>query len=183
MSRHTWLSIVLVGVGVALFAGLSARPADAGRVIVPTTGLWCGMTADGGSIRLDVTDDSNFVRNIELRGKVSISTSEWDRNQAQIKDAQFIYRYAVQTQPSQPGTQPRTPGSAARCVKAPCRPVPQPPRVGRPSEEESVSRDVTVRGTFEAAESLRGTYVVRGTGLTNGSGQYTAWPASVAPCP
>jgi len=171
-----------------------------GGGVVPLVGAWCGMTDDGGSVQLTVSEDGRFVRRIEIRTPAgSIVQSEgFDRAEAQIKSGSFLWRgvrgtEAANPQPGPPSApQPVRPGNPGRCTRAPCRPVagpPPPPGSSRGAETTNMS--VTVRGTFETPDSVDGSYTGLTTvsggssrpGTTRLQGRYTAWPASFAACP
>jgi hypothetical protein len=178
---------VLMLLMLALAAG---QPASASGA-VPLAGLWCGMTEDGGSVRLTVTDDGRFVRDIEIRTMAgSVAQSEgFDRDYAQISGGDFLWRGTrVTAAATQPGRAPITPGGPGRCVKVPCRPISAAPGGGNNNSEQT-SFTISVRGTFETRDYMDGSY----TGLKTVSGprpsqsrmqgKYSAWPAAMAACP
>jgi hypothetical protein len=167
--------------------------------VVPEVGLWCGMTDDGGSVRLTVTSDGRFVTDISIRStRGSIESDEgWGGGEAQVKSGMFIWKASSRSEaPSegpgaQPRPQPRQPGSPGRCTTAPCRPISASPPGGSRTSPEVTVRQATVRGEFETPDSLSGSFsgleqVTGGTSrpkTTSLNGQYVAWPAWVAPCP
>jgi hypothetical protein len=169
------VSISLVGVGLA--AARSAPTVTAGGAdIQPLTGKWCGMTDDGGSVRLDVTFDGQYVQNVDIRtfsGAVSFTEGNAQPG-AQIKSGQFIIR---QTQDVRECTRQQiSPGGPSRCVRAPCKGT-QPGVICRTVTVETVQ----IRGQFENVDSLDGTFTFP-AGTRRVYGRFTAWPASVAPC-
>lgn len=196
------VALAAAAVLVLLAVGSGGSPAahafgDTGPV--PVKGLWCGMTEDGGSVRLTVTDDQRFVYEIEIRTPAGaiVATEGFGRSEAQIKSGKFVYRASERTEtedepgpPARPS--PGTPGGPGRCIQAPCRPVAgPPPPPGSSRGGTTATRTVTVRGEFDTADSLGGSY--NGiTTITGGNrrptterliGRYTAWPSSLVSCP
>lgn len=209
--RARILAIVLVG---AFAAGIVAtRPQDAaaqrGAPVVPSGPLWCGITASGGSVNMQLSSDLRFVEWIDVQeDKGTISTREGPYTgvgRAQIADSKFIFR---QQHPEEECERDRNqPGSrnapTPRCNLAPCRPGAS--GGGRPSEPRPGERcntvtieDMSIRGTFLNPDSVRGSFaaqqvidttntpgnggrpIVRNRLLT---GTYVAWPVGTAPCP
>lgn len=185
--RRGWMVAVAIVAGSLLVVS-AGRPAAAQTIdIEPIAGQWCGMTDDGGSIRLEVTADRNFVRNVDIRTfKGSVSVAEGvTQPGAQIKSSQFILRATGdviecerRVQPPQPGN----PGGPSRCERAPCRPNQPRPGSGEVCRRVTVDTQL-IRGHFRAVDSLTGTFTFLADSKHRVYGEYTAWPASLAPCP
>lgn len=175
--------VVVVALGAGLFMTQAGQAEAYGNDIEPLIGQWCGMTDDGGSIRLEVTPDSDFVRNVDIRtfsGAVSFREGDTQPG-AQIKSGQFLIRDTTTTRVC---TRRQTvPGGGSRCVRAPCKGSGAAPPICRNVTEETMQ----IRGFFEGIDSLRGTFTFTDTQNNNSSrrvmGRFTAWPASIAPCP
>jgi hypothetical protein len=131
------------------------------------------MTSDGGTVHMDLSADGRWVLNINIRtSNGTASTSEVDRRKIQIVTSKFIYRS---------GTPSGRSGSTGRCVKPPCR------------GSVATGTSSTIRGTFRASDSLKGTYTAltasnspsgsRSGTVRRYTGTYVAWPAGLAPCP
>jgi len=173
------LTLVIAVATLAGFGLLSSARSAAAAGVVPISGPWCGLTDDGGSIRMEVSPDGRFVNNIEVHAmKGSLSAREGGPMPgSQIKSGKYILRQIAATLscPSRPGpSRPPEP-----CRQEPCsRTV--------PAGCKSIDNTTLIRGTFEAVDSLRGsfTFTVSPTYRPKRvTGQYTAWPSSVAPCP
>ena len=174
---------VVAALLVATFAARADSAEAYGDDIEPLIGQWCGMTDDGGSIRLEVTPDSNFVRNVDIRtysGAVSFREGDTQPG-AQIKSGQFLIRETATTRECT--RRQSVPGGGNRCVRAPCKGSGAAPPICRNVTVETMQ----VRGFFEGIDSLRGTFTFTDSQSNNSSrrimGRFTAWPASIAPCP
>lgn len=160
--------------------------------MTPLAGLWCGMTEDGGSVRLTVTDDGRYVRDIEIRTLAGgiVKTEGFDDKPTQIKSGEFIWRAVrVEQNATQPGgTTPIRPGGPGRCIRVPCRPISAAPGGGG-GGSNTTNVSVVVRGEFETLDYVDGSYTgvttVSGTrpSTTRISGGYAAWPAALGGCP
>jgi hypothetical protein len=182
-----WIAVVAAALLLALMASSAPARAFGEPTTPPLVGLWCGMTTDGGSVRLTVTDDARFVRKIEVRtvGGSIVQSEGYERGDAQIKDGRFLWR-GSRTDVSATIGPIRTPGNPGRCVRAPCHPISGQPGGG----STTTTSTVTVRGTFQTPDNLDGSYTGLTTvtggahpGSTRQSGEFTAWPASLASCP
>jgi hypothetical protein len=150
---------------------------------IPMGGSWCGVTADGGSVMLVVSDDTRFVESIDLtdpRGGTTSSGEGCVLNRAQIKNKQFIFKCNDGA-----GSRQTKPGGPGRCTKAPCR---------GDNPGNGANDPTAIRGTFLSSEAVRGNYTAityRTVRSVNGArtqsrrivGNYIAWPVSSAPCP
>jgi hypothetical protein len=179
------LVISVIALAAVLSVILSPVPASARSAsAVPEPGSWCGMTEDGGSIRVSVTGDSRWVSEIAIvTPSCSVSVSEVARvRRAQIRGAKFVFRTTV-SQPSDNRRVRLQPGSGGRCRMAPCRPTSA--RRGGGGSSNSGGK-LMVRGTFDARDSLSGAYSIPGSlcaaGSRGANGRYVAWPAWMG-CP
>lgn len=170
----------LLGLGIASFGAVSPVLAWGETGISPESGGWCGLTDDGGTIRFEATGDRRFVQDFNfhlMSGAVSIGEQSV-ATRAQVKSSKFILRGSTSAvDPGSSGTQPRrppAPGGPGRCVRVPCRPIAGRPGAPRPTPPED---DILVRGTFEAVDSVAGTFKIGAS-----VGFYTAWPARFG-CP
>jgi hypothetical protein len=160
---------------LAILTSAAGAPSASAADIVPVSGLWCGLTDDGGSIQMAVSPDARFVNDVEVRTtKGSVSAREGGPLiGAQVKSGKYILRQNTPTLRCDRGADP---GRPDRCRQAPCV----------PAGCVQIDNLTLIRGTFEAADSLRGsfTFTISPTYRPKRvTGQYTAWPASVAPCP
>lgn len=179
------LSISVVALAVVLSVTLGPLPASAGSAsVVPEPGPWCGLTEDGGSIRVAVTGDSRWVSEFAIVTPLcSVSVSEVSRvNRAQIRGAKFVFRTMV-SQPSDGRRVRLQPGGGGRCAMAPCRPTSA--RRGGGGSSNTTGR-LMVRGMFDARDSLSGAYSIPramcSAGSRGANSRYVAWPAWMG-CP
>lgn len=180
--RSVGIPVLIVLAGPLLWPQAPVA-AQAGSAPAPLPGAWCGVTDDGGSLRLTITDDGRFVDLVEMSdtkgGAFSSEESGCATERAQVADGRFIFRCK--------GTSTNTtnPGGSNRCTKAPCR--------GGGGAAASTQASL-IRGFLLGPESMRGNYSayttrtlssVRGTTTSTRRivGNYIAWPISAAPCP
>ncbi len=169
-----------------LLLAASPRPATAQRApqLDPVPGAWCGVTDDGGSVQVTITDDGRFVEEVSLFGTKggSFSSSEGGcaTGRAQVADGKWIFRCREASQDT------GSPGGSRRCTRAPCR--------GNGGGSGDGTRPSLIRGFMLNSESMRGNYSayatrvissVRGNRTTTKLvlGNYIAWPVGTAPCP
>lgn len=193
--------IVLAAFGAGILLAAQARQLAAQRrapAPVPAGQNWCGLADSGGVVRFELTPDKRFVQWIEIGTERGLLTTNegrrYDATKQPIVDGQFIFRRDNRETQCTPD---RSPGRPDPCRIAPCRPEPQCPR--EPCERTCrtvETNQLTIRGTFKAPDSVRGTYTgliehFRNPERREGTpsrtyrvvGSYIAWPADVAPCP
>ena len=183
--RSTGLLFLMALAGLAglLLGPQAPAAAQTGAPPQALPGAWCGVTDDGGSLRLSITDDGRFVDLVEMSdtkgGSFSSEESGCATERAQLADGRFIFRCKGTS------TDDRSPGGSNRCTKAPCR--------GGGGAAASTQASL-IRGFLLGPESMRGNYSayatrtinsVRGTTTSTKRivGNYIAWPVSAAPCP
>lgn len=163
--------LLVATIVAAMLIGVTTLEAAAQFGVKPVGGLWCGLTRDGGTVRLTVTSDGRWIQDITIREAAGvISSGEGVTSRAQVVTSKFIYRS---------GSGDRRVGSIGRCKRPPCRGEPAPPS------------GATIRGTFRSPDYLKGTFTALATKSLPGGraasrryvGSYVGWPASVAPCP
>lgn len=191
--------MIIEGAAMVLALGIGASlPGDAaalGRVhVVPVSGAWCGLTADGGTVRFSVLPGGKFVGDIHIASVVgSLSGSEGiAMPQTQVAESKFIFRRDREELDCS-GRSGRGSGPIIGpiCRQAPCNPPRRPPPPCRsapcstPPPEGCTStsiNEIMVRGTFTSPESARGTYTFQ-PDRRRIVGNYVAWPQAIAPCP
>lgn len=194
-SRGPILAIAAVTFALGIFAARHSGASALGRGdVVPVSGAWCGLTADGGTVRFNVTTGGKFVGNIHIASVMgSLSGSEGIAlPQAQIAESMFIFRRDREEQDcSGRSGRGRGPIIGPICRQAPCNPPRRPPtpcrRAPCPSRTpegctSTTINEIMVRGTFTSPESARGNYTWQPE-RRRIVGSYVAWPQAIAPCP
>jgi hypothetical protein len=177
------LTMLVIGAAMLTLTVLPTRPVAAQRApITPTAGLWCGPTADGGHIYMQLTPDSRFVDWVDIttpRGMVSTRENPVRGiTSAQIADAKFMFRQR---------------NDERFCT----RDRDHDPRGPRERCQTITVEDTTVHGTFTDVARAHGSYssqqIIDPRAIDeNGRGNvrkqilvgtFDAWPVSAAPCP
>jgi hypothetical protein len=191
VSRHLRAFLLALGAVLAVGGGLAAaRPesvqAQTRSAVVPTGGPWCGLTADGDRVFLDLSGDGRFVLSMDvLTPKGNVGTRESEVRgvtDAQVVDSKFIFRQRR---------------DETACERDPLAD----PRHPRDRCYTYTVEDTTLRGTFADPNHVSGSYSAQNVYDPSGSGDqpprnprgrpsrwlvtgtYTAWPEGFAPCP